>query len=246
MGLFDRMLGRDKPWGTVDDAFRLLQEKKIDDGRELLRRLIKHAPDDLEALALGVFELQRPPEEKEEGYRRIMELTRKAPADANALWVVGTFTSPGDETSRRWGEILDQATVTTHGAAFRVLSFVCMSDSQFQLRCRPGFALTSMYATNLVRGAAKFLLRDHAGALECFEAGEREADRVPAFYEEKLQVRLLPEDREEIARVARILSRMGTAVTERDRGRIAQAKAGFRALAEESPILREDLNVLAR
>ena len=52
----------DKPWGTLDEATALIAGGKIDEGRELLRRICKYTTEPAPR-AVFAKELTRPPED---------------------------------------------------------------------------------------------------------------------------------------------------------------------------------------
>lgn len=245
--MFERLLGKDKPQGTVQDAWRLLQARKIDEARELLRRLIKHEKSNFEALVLGLYEIIRPPKDGPEAVRRAEALEALAP-DSNevrTMFVCGTWTNPSELTFKRYNEIWKSNPRCITGHALRVMAVMAMSDAEIQTTFKPGHALESVYVTPLIKGLASLELRMHDAAREQFERGARDPDSVAAMYEDRLKVRFLPEEKARLVARYRLLCESGFGLTLRDLGRGTEAKEKFRGLIGPESPLAGDLKALS-
>ncbi len=76
-GFLDRTLGRDAPWDDFQTAWSLLRMGRLEEGRELMRRLCKYHDTDRDNLALGAFELLRAPEDRAKSGRLLRKLSRR-------------------------------------------------------------------------------------------------------------------------------------------------------------------------
>jgi hypothetical protein len=245
--MFERLLGKDRPDGTARDAFRLLQAGNIDRGRELLRRLIKHEPANFEALALGLFEIIRPPKDGPEARRRGEMLDRLDPgANENlSIFVCATWTDPSDLTIRRYSDISKSTPRCIHGHAFRLLATIAMSDMEIQSGIRPGQQITSANVTYALKGLANLELRNHEIARDCFSRGAQEADAIVEFYSERMKVPVSVQASANLVEGYRLLCETGLALTLRDQGRTSEAGKIFHRLAAQTSPLAEDLRPLA-
>ena len=245
--MFERLLGKDRPQGSACDAFRLLQKGKIDEGRELLRRLIKHEPGNFEALALGLFEIIRPPKDGPEAKRRAEMLERLDPgANENlSIFICATWTEPSDLTIRRYDDISKSTPRCIHGHAFRLLATIAMCDMEIQGAIRPGQLVTSANVTFALKGVANLELRNHEIARDCFSRGAQEADAIAVFYSERLNVPFSAQASAHLVERYRLLCETGLALTLRDQGRSSEAREIFHRLAAQPSPIAEDLRPLA-
>jgi hypothetical protein len=245
--MFEKLLGKDKPQGSARDAFRLLQTGKIDEGRELLRRLIKHEPGNFEALALGLFEVIRPPKDGPEARRRAEMLDRLDPrANENlSIFICATWTDPSDLTIHRYNDLSKSIPRCIHGYAFRLLATIAMCDMEIQSVMRPGQQIESAHVTFALKGVANLELRNHEIARDCFSRGAEEADAIPDFYSESLQVPVSEQGSAHLVERYRLLCETGLALTLRDQGRSTEAREILRRLAAQPSPIAEDLRSLA-
>lgn len=246
--LFDRLTGKDKPWGTARDAFALIQQQKIEDGRELLRRLVKHEPANIEAATLRVYEITRPPELRAEAVRILEAMEKLAPGanELDSLFVTGTWTNPSQQTIERYARLDKSEPRSLFGHAYRVTAALCMSDLHWKLDLKPGFEIESMTVTGLIKATAGLQLRQHSAALDGFRNGAEKADETPDLYEKHLHIRILPEEREAMKGTYRHLCRIGAALTLWEMGRNDESRREFSQLAHDEWIFAHDLEALAR
>lgn len=179
----DRALGKDAPWGDFNLAWTLLKMGKIEEGRELLRRLCKHHPKDRDNLALGAFELLREPEDRTESKRLLGELSRFFPdaCELYALWTIGTF----DRNPRFAYESYcnnDSEPGGALGTFLNDLQEVCISFTHHQvLFCEEGTDIGSVIVQPLPKGVALLSLRRQREALSIFARVYREADQLDSY-----------------------------------------------------------------
>lgn len=184
-GLVDRTLGKDAPWGDVNLAWTLLQNGKIEEGRELLRRLCKHQPNIRANLALGAFELVREPEDRTESSRLLGELAQRFPnaCEFHALRTIGLF----DRSPRLAHESYRKNSRDGDSVLSKYLDDlqeVCISDIQWRIIFgKVGDSLESFAVQSIYKGVAMLLLRKQREGLLMFAKGYQQSDQMPDFYE---------------------------------------------------------------
>ena len=207
----DRALGKDVPWGDFNLAWTLLRMEKIEEGRELLRRLSKHHPKDRDNLALGAFELLRKPEDRTESKRLLGELSQLFPdaCELYALRTIGTF----DRSPKFAYESYcnnDAKPGGTLGTFLNDLQEVCISFTHHQvLFCEEGTDIGSVIVQPVPKGVALLLLRRQQEALSIFASAYREADQMPDSYMRHLGPKLTQSQRESLAGMIQITSLKG-------------------------------------
>jgi hypothetical protein len=237
-----RASGKDLPWGDFTSAWTLLKNGKIEEGRELLRRLCKHHPSDRDNLALGAFEGLRAPEDRKESSRLIGELHRLFPdaGEFHALRTIGLF----DRSPRLAYESFRENHGKTTGilCTFLIhLQEVAISDIQHQvLFANLGTTIEFSIVQPVLKGVALFLLRRQQEAVAMFVKGYREADQMPALYMRHLGITLTQFQRQSLASMIQLDCLRGLYLTLFDLGLDDLAK-GIKELREQEKLTLSDI-----
>jgi tetratricopeptide (TPR) repeat protein len=246
-GFFEKLFNKDKPLGDTAEAFRLLQKGEIDEGRELLRRLCKHEPDNFEANLLGAFELLRRPQDRQASLERKMRVAAIAPkcCEDDALQVVATWTTPSDFTTECFERMSRSTPRCAHGYAIMMLGQLCMSDAAARAALQPGKPLESVTITGVIKATALFMERRQDEALDIYRKGKDRAVKIPDLYEEHLKMDIPAKKRNVIVESYRSLCSIGEALVLRDTGKMDEAREIFARTADEYPNFEKELRALA-
>ena len=231
-GFMGRAFGKDVPWGDLNLSWKLLRTGKIYEGRELLRRLCKHHPMDKDNLALGAFELQRPPEDSTESTRLLEELYRLYPdsSELRAIFAFEIFRKPHKASHKAFYQQVFKNPGKSSGSAFSsfldVLKNVFIFDVQIQaIFGKDGQDI--VVSTNAINnGAELFKLRKNRDALAVFASGYRETKQIADSYERRLGWVLTHVQREAIVAIIQISCLQGLHLTLFDLGLDDLARRG--------------------
>jgi hypothetical protein len=237
-GFWDRMRGADKPDGSTRDAWDRLRRGDVEGGRELLRRLCKHEPMNLDAHLLSAFELMRPPNQGPEAKRIIQAAyaIEKVGSHFQSLISIASFSALDPKTAFDcYMRAIKEPTRNSHAASFLLLARLCSSDLVFRVGFAPAgakeVAADSVRLNPLNTGSAAFVLRRYDEALKQFRGGGSDPAQTTAKYCEL--GKLSPEQREVVVGTVRRLSPVGEALVLRDQGKAAEAKAIWERLEQD-------------
>lgn len=238
-GFWDRTLGRDAPWGDFQTAWSLLRMGRVEEGRELIRRLCKYHDTDRDNLALGAFELLRAPEDRAKSGRLLRKLSRRfvGCSEFHALLTIGLIYSNARLSYAAY-QRNDGNPGSVFGTFLNDLRDVAISDIQHQILFgKVGDTIASVIVQPVVKGFAQFLLRNHEEALSMFARGYREADQMGACYVRILGKTLTQTQHESLAGMIQIVALKGLRLTLFDLGLDALATRVEELLEMERQLL---------
>lgn len=194
-GAFGRMFGGDKPWGTTEDAVKFLRGGKIEEGRELLRRLCKHTSDPIPKAVLA-WELQRPPEDNRLSLSYLMQLSLSSceffSIKAIKLLTDGNYELGGED----FLNANEVRPASAYGCAMFLISYLSFSDLWFQTRLLMprNRAIEGRIVTSPLKGSAQMMLRQHEAAWQTFLWGWIQSEEHAHAYAETLKVEMTTEE----------------------------------------------------
>lgn len=222
--------GTDKPTGMVNDAWRLLRSGDIESGRELLRRICKHEPRNLDAHTLAVYDYMRPPENRSEGVKYLRAVASLAPGscEIESLYACASAIKQEIDSQKfaydSYLRAREQPPHSIHGSALQLLAELFVSDLSIQIIWRPeGSNIDTIFVNNAIKGAAQLLLR-REDALATFRRGYDNASTSAEKYEEFFGFSLAPADRRATAELLQRYCLIGQGLVLRDVGRVQEAK----------------------
>lgn len=174
--------------GTQDplaEVLALLRAGQKSEGYSLLRRVCEQNPDNMDALALGAYELQiRAANETDwnEGQGYLNELMRRAPESCVYNSCLTLDRIMHDPTGARHTlELAKAASLrpeTHFGQGLFMLADVAGSEAEFQVLCTPVGHDLHIVATPRLRGLVNLLERKHDEALVDFRSGATDAQET--------------------------------------------------------------------
>ena len=227
----------ESPTPALADAVTLLRDQKIGAGREILTRLCKENPNDLDCLVLAALEHIRPPENRKKSwdYLKRAEAVQAGSGDVASLWVLATYANR--DYKALWERYHGIAALPVRSGLGYFLSLwcdLCASDLLCQCMFRPtGSEIDGMLANSALVGAAQLMLRQHDRARQTFANGRRQAAQFPDRFEETFHVSLPEQDRESLASLMGIYCTIGQALALYDLGQIDGCQAIIRELVEQ-------------
>jgi hypothetical protein len=220
------------PWGSFEDARRLIAFGKVSEGRELFRRLLdvqpKGSPYD-KYLAAHCGEMLRPP--RNAGG---LELAYKLPTmEKNAISAIMDFaTLDASGGLKSLLAAMEGFPSTDSGAILLLIAFLAWSDTylQTQILYPRGKAMEFMVTIAPVHGTAALLLRHHQEAWNSFVRGVTKPELALQTYEKELAVKIEEPTKTRLSDLVRIYCWLGEALVLRDLCFDAEAQAHFSAL----------------
>lgn len=228
------LAGRLAPWGSLDDAHRLIAFGKIDEGRALMRRLVDtptNAPSYDKYLAAYCGEMIRPPRETE-----ALDRAEKLPvAEKYALMAILDFMSLDAKRGQdAMVSAMERYPTTDCGAALLLTAVVAWSDVYLQAQILYPLkrAMKFMVTIAPVYGMASLLQRQYEVAWTSFSKGMTSPNATLQTYEKELSVSLDEKTEVRLANLVRIYCWFGQALVLRELCFEAEARAHFGALAD--------------
>lgn len=222
------------PWGSLEDARRLIAFGKINEGRELFRKLLdaqKKGPGYNKCLAAYCSEMLRPPRVPT-GLDRAGDLPT---TEKNALSAILDFMALD---ASRGPKAMLAATEgypsTDSGAVLLLTAYLGWSDCYLQTQIlQPlGRAMEFMVTIVPVHGIASLLLRQHQVAWKSFVKGVVSPDLTLQTYEKELSLKIEKSTRRYLVNVVQICCWIGEGLVLRDLCFDAEAQTHFSALAD--------------
>ncbi len=225
-------------------AWEVLQRGAFGIGRNMLKAICWQQPRELEPNVLLIFDLLREPLNAPDALAYLDSVLHNhtGSCEAKSLQALSSgplFQPPSNTSALHAGyEHLLAALRSTppprscHASALLVAAALAMNDFIIQMKVRA--SVVDQMPEPVVTGMANFMLRDHKTALVAFSRGQAELDRTASNYEKHFKRELGAQQRTAICTELQNGCLLGWALTLRDMGRSAEAKAAWQRVASES------------
>ena len=223
---------------TLEKARRMLRQREISSGRELLRHLSRSQPNDFQTRVETAFEFLRPPEDPKEVLEQMQgaEVIAPGSSEVQSLIAIGIFRKNYIGAWHAYSAACTNQMHSSLGAVLLQFAGVCMSDLIIQAsHARTGTRLGDIVWIEPLNGIVHLLNRQHDEAFQAFRRGLNTVEEVPLKYESFLNIRLSSQQRTDMASNIRGNCVTGHGLTLLDVGRYGEAREAWRLIGEAMP-----------